>query len=232
MKKIMLLVALLCTSVLNGMEPESSVAEAMADRQTYHGQSYMEALSPEIKVMIVRILNSYNNNLSLEENLEIILENIKTLSQINWEFNAIMNDLYHNNSKGGFKLLVHMIAKKLNRQPCEIAKKFKTPAAEKYSGLCEKLRIKIKEGNIVEVKNLLDEGADIDGFPVLPAVMTSTRIPSFAMVKFLLERGANPFANTPRGVTALYILNDLHKGAHEYAQIKLLLEKAMQQWGQ
>lgn len=234
MKKITVLIAMFCVSVLNGMDSTSLYELPRTEPE----QSHMEALSPEIKVMITQVLNAYDNNLSLEKNIEIILNNIKTLSQVNREFYGIIYDEYYNNSKG-FKLLVHMIANKLTTQngkakkyPCDIAKKFNTPVANKYSELCEKLRSTLKKAQadkvkMQEVTKLLQEGADINGFPVLLAVVTGGSVPSFEMIRFLLNSGADPYATNYRGVTALRLFSDIHKSAHDYDKIRLLLQEAM-----
>jgi len=206
MKKIALLFLFLCANALSGMEQPKSVS----------------ILPPEVIEMIIVYVHAYDNP-------DAVIKAIKSLSLVDINFNTIINDMYSNPE--GFKVLVHMIANKFNKQPCEIANKFKTPAAEKYSDLCEKLRSTLKrlgaqEDKIEGVKKLLEEGADINGFPVLPAVMTGST-PSAEMIQFLLDNGANPNAKTPRGLTALDMFNDIHRRANEFEYIKALLEEAM-----
>ena len=67
----------------------------------------------------------------------------------------------------GFKILAHMIAKKFNMQPCDIASRFHTQVAKNYVEICTQLRNKLKAQDIAGVKQLLEQGADVNGFPTL-----------------------------------------------------------------
>ena len=97
MKKVFLLCALVCAGQMYGMESQ---------------QSYMEELSPEVKVMIIQALhNTYNPKLNSEENLKSIINAIKAMSEVNTELNAIVNYMYGNQKK--FTELVHILATSL-----------------------------------------------------------------------------------------------------------------------
>lgn len=119
MKNIFLLCAIMCASQLYGMEPE---------------QSHMEKLSPEVKTMIIGVLhNTYNPKFNSEEDLNNIVNAIKTMSEVDLEFNAIVKYIYNNQKK--FTKIIYTLAAKFNYTPSNIATKFKTPLAKKYVNL-------------------------------------------------------------------------------------------------
>jgi len=207
MKKIIALFIILGAHALNGMEPLDPAPP----------------LPPEITAMIVAYVHAYNNS-------DDVVKALQKLSVLDAHFNTIINDMYGN--PAGFKFLVHKIAKKFNKQPWDIASTFNTPAARRYINLCTELRNKLKAQDIEGVKQLLEQGADINGFPTLVAVMTATKMPKLEMIQLLLNQGANPYATTLRGVPALKIFNDMHRYSHEYWQIKTLLEEAMEKQAQ
>src|SRR6476660_2972139 len=97
MKKIVLLFTILCVGALNGMEqPQKGHYGGLAE------------LSPEIQVMIIQSLNTYDKNLTPEENLTNIVNAIKAMSETNKQLHAVVNDMYGNLK--GFTALVVILA--------------------------------------------------------------------------------------------------------------------------
>ena len=85
MKKIALLFTLLCAGALNGMEqPEQGHYVGLAE------------LSPEIQVMIIQTLNTYDKTFSPEKNLTNTVNAIKAMSETNKQLNEVVNDMYGN----------------------------------------------------------------------------------------------------------------------------------------
>ena len=109
MKKITLLFTLLCVSTLNGMKNSS-----------------MQSLPPEIQMHIITYINEYNN-------LDYIVNAIKSINLVDRKFNKLIYDAYGNQS--GFTMLAHTLANKFKTRPGTIAWALATPAAKQYLGL-------------------------------------------------------------------------------------------------
>jgi hypothetical protein len=205
MKKIALLLIILCAHALNGMEQPAPT------------------LPPEVIEVIVNQVYTYDDP-------DAMIKAIHKLSLFDTNFHTILNDMHGNPE--GFKILAHMIAKKFNMQPCDIASRFHTQVAKNYVEICTQLRNKLKAQDIAGVKQLLEQGADVNGFPTLVAVMASQKMPKVAMIQLLLKYGANPYATRLAGVTALQLFNDMHGASHEYDQIDALIRNAMKKQDQ
>lgn len=217
MKNIFLLCAIMCASQLYGMEPE---------------QSHMEKLSPEVKTMIIGVLhNTYNPKFNSEEDLNNIVNAIKTMSEVNLEFNAIVKYIYNNQKK--FTKIIYTLAAKFNYTPSNIATKFKTPLAKKYVNLTDKLEDAATNFNSEEVKNLIEQGADINAREMLQLVIIHYGRRNFDniynMIKLLLKHGANPSTKHPfSGATALDRVEEFSKyyTIAEKEQLITLLKEA------
>lgn len=204
-KLITLLFTIVCVSGLNGMEPLPEIED-------------IKQLPLELQEIIAQ-----NKQRMLQEETKLD-ELIKSIKGISASRGIRYDTLEH------FTNLVHILANKFRMYPCDIARKFKTPISIEYVNLCDQLREKLKKQDLEGIKQLLGKGADIEGFAVLPAVMTSTKSPSAEMIKFLLAQGANPFATTRSNKTALTIFIDMHPDFHQHAdlvEVYLLLHKAM-----
>jgi len=199
MKKVIMLFTVLCTITLNGMK------NLEQDRFTLE-HSHFKNLAPEIQVMIIQALNTYDN-------LDDIINIIKSASLTDWNLNQIINEIYSNKK---FTALVDTLANKfphITRQ--EIAKKFGTPIAKKYIDLSEKLKTDVNDEKPIEnIIQLINEGADAN-FTSPPIVYSSGhyRVPTalyFAamnsninVVKLLLDSGANPYYKDIHNKTVL-----------------------------
>lgn len=177
-------------------------------------------LPSELKQEIVHTALATSNN-----DLDKTIQMIEKLS-------ALHNVRYDNLED--FTKLVHLLAKKFDTTPDDIAQKFKqTSIAKKYHDLCKQLYRSILydsiENNITQV---IAQGADIDGFPTLFIAVRYRKDPD--IIQLLLNHGANPHRQSNdtrfKGQTALEILNDIRRFDYprdDYEQIKSLLENAM-----
>ncbi len=207
MKKIALLFTILCAGALYGMKRIQS-------RSKYGHYVSMAELSPEIQVMIIQALNTYDKNLNPEENLVNIINAIKAMSATNRQFNTIVNDIYGN--LAGFTALVHILGKKFNINTDVIATKFETPIAEKYIQLGQNLmKETVQLDPINKVVQLIEQGADVNystkGYTVTRPIFSlaneanyydaytplywAVRFSRHALVKLLLNAGAIPKSN-------------------------------------
>jgi len=212
MTKIALLFTLLCAGALNGMEnPE------------HDHHIGLEKLSPEIQVMIIQDLNTYDPNLSDKENLITVIKAINAISRTNQQLNAVVNNVYDNQKK--FTALVHMLADKSNKNRHSIAYTFKIPASKEYIRLARELFDAITNGNIDKVTQLITQGADVNyntraATPLLFTIMGENK--NAKMVKLLLDSGANPNFIHSNGTTLEHAqIWDISE------EIKKLLEDAM-----
>jgi ankyrin repeat protein len=144
MKKLLLLITF--CAMLNGME----------NPKREHGHYVgMEDLSPEIKVMIIQSLHTYDFP-------DDVIDAIKALSLTDKELNAIVNDMYGNQQ--GFAQLAHLLANKFGETTESIAKKFKTPAANHYLNLAKQVHNAISHADFNTALQLVKKGADVN-FP-------------------------------------------------------------------
>lgn len=195
MKRIVLLFTILCVNALNGME------------QGQH--NYWDYLPKELKQVIMHIL------VTTGDTIDEAVNNIKQASRINKELNQMLTG----NIKG-FTALVHILANKFNVSPIGVAGYFEIPIADKYKNLYDQLVNAVVEGNLVDIKRLIAEEADITaGQIIIPALRSKSKV---AVIKLLLENGANPF-ETLESVERKQSLRNFP----EYQQIKSLLEEAM-----
>jgi hypothetical protein len=152
MKKIALLFTIVCAGQLYGMEqPERGYYTGIAE------------LSPEIQVMIIQALNTYDSKLTPEENITKIVNAIKALSITNKQLHAVLSDMY--GDLKSFTLLVGTLAEKFPSISKEgIAKEFNTPMAKKYINLGHELLNFAELGNKnTEISKLIKEsGADVN----------------------------------------------------------------------
>jgi len=105
MKKIALLLTILCAGQLYGMENPN--------------QDGMAGLPPEVQVLIIQALKSGND-------LDAVIKGIKNASEISKSLKQIINAEYGDFSNlKGFTALAHMLAKKFPKEnPKTIAEKF------------------------------------------------------------------------------------------------------------
>ncbi len=213
MKKIALLLTIVCTSQLYtmkriyGMEPEPSY----------------ETLPPELKQEIINTALATNKKLSKK------IEMIKNLSAL--------HGVQYDNLKD-FTTLVHILNKELKVTTARIAMKFNTPTAEKYlmlgHNLSEAVRLDTQAAHD-KIADLIKEGADVNFidynyvFPLHRAMW----LLNTEGVNLLLNARANPQSllhfipsflqekrNKESGEKALVIKNLLEEAIKKYPQKK------------
>jgi hypothetical protein len=194
MKKIALIFTIVCAGQLYGMEPGH-----------YTG---LGDLPREVQSLIITYLHNYDN---LDDMITAITEASKGVGLVNNQLYGILNEqLYGKDKYTGpkeFTALIGMLQSKFptNRYRNEIAKKFNTPAAEKYMELNGKfIRDVINEGNseiaLKKAQELLDQGVDPNfswhrGSTSL--LREASNLSKYdenwkAIHKLLLDYGANP----------------------------------------
>ncbi len=138
MKKILLLLSILCAGVLNGMEQPVPAS----------------TLPPDVIKIIMLYVHTYDNP-------DDIITAIKKLSLVDTNFNVIINDIYGNTE--GFKALVHMISDKAGKSTEEIAKKFNTPTAKRYLNLAKQAtKLFFDEDKVNQINLLIKDGLDVN----------------------------------------------------------------------
>jgi len=217
MKKLTLLLTLLCASALNGMGPGYGHFRGLGD------------LPPEIQVMIIQTLNTYNT-------LDDVINAIKAISKTNQQLNAIVTEEYGNQKR--FNALVHTLANKFNTTTKTVAQKLGTLAAKIYITAGDILVQAIKNNSINHIIQAINAGADINysfntGHETLTPLLLAVTHEQADIVKLLLEKGANPnFIGshdviTERGLKAIDYLSMKKDNSEQKEKIKALLEEAM-----
>lgn len=221
--KIALLFTIICIAMLNGMTPQN--------RQPGHYGLGVGIVPSEVQ----NIINAYDN---AEDAILAIRTDILLGDQ---ELKRMVTDEFE------FNKLVHTLADKFNLSTNKIAHKFKTPVAEQYINLGNKLiyvvsqysqyekfsknSIKFKE-YIKEIINLISQGADInystDGHTTPLMIAMKVKVDS-AFIQFLLDVGADPSLTDSHGLSALdYVFTYYTFPPHpQKAEIKAMLKKAM-----
>ncbi len=226
MKKIALLLTLLCAGALNGMEqPE----------QGHYVGIGMENLPDDVKPIIITYLNQYNN-------LDDTIYAIKAVSLTNKSLNKMINEKYGNLK--GFTALVHMLAAKFpiifmgkedsrgfrsgyTSSPGKIANLFNTPTAKEYVNLGTTLLEAVKNNDINRITQLIKQGADVHYYhnDCISPLIQATYYGNAEIVKLLLDSGVNPnFNHNDTGIALEYIKRD----KPEAETIEQLLKAAME----
>lgn len=137
MKKLFLLCALTLISVsaLNGMEPEKP--------------NYMAMLPQEVRKLIVSALTQSNT-------IEEAINAIRSLTQTNKEFNAIINDPITT------RTIIRLLVQKFNAPSEYIAMKLSTPGSQQYIWLGVRLQTALSMKDFTRAEKLIKKGADID----------------------------------------------------------------------
>jgi len=182
MKKIALLLTIVCAGQLYGMEP--SVAEAMAGRPEKGNLGDFEQLPEEVHGVIVKALATSND-------LEQTIEAIKVASAL--------QGVQYDNLKD-FTTLVHILADKFDIPTAEVAQQFGTPMANTYYQLGSKLRHAVKvvqtEARYNEIIALIKDGADVnfsnDSKNFTPLNFALNNDFNVEVIKTLLNDGAKP----------------------------------------
>ena len=209
MKKIVLLFTVLCAGALNSMD------------HVKNGHTPLENLSLEAKNALTLAFET--------KNLDTVITTLKKISDTDDELynKAMFNILYVAKDKHAFKNLVHILARQFNMHPHKIAEKFKTPTSKKYVELYNELEKNvIDKQNIITIKKLIEGGVDVTANPNILFLAIFAENPKAAIIKLLLDHGANPYVTGSDGLTPLEFLNAARKNIPEYKQIKLLLEHA------
>jgi len=259
MKKIALLFTILCVGALNGMETEHIVklplelhkaivqtaleASSTVD-QTIKAIQNASAIHSGVKLNNAEAMNLLQK--TLPNNLTQAIDKVKNLQ---------------GTEPKDFTKLVHLLAKKFNISPYQVASLFNTPIAQKYIKLSEKLEPYVSHirdyGVNVEINNLISQGADVNFYnshkynysPLLNLAIGYTSSKSDILrVKQLINAGANPFLKDYESNTALDKVLSLIKfwekeweqrrnpGAKEHIEnlktIQPLIEEAMKNYQQ
>jgi hypothetical protein len=225
MKKIALLLIIVCAGNLYGME--------QAEKGHYTG---IAELSPEIQVMIIQALNTYDNNLSTEENITRIVNAIKAINATNKQLHGVVTDIY--GDLKGLTALIGTLAEKFpstSRKDIAkqlIANKFNTELAQEYLSLADRLFQFIVFSYPEQVTQLIKEGADVNYSDSYSSLLFYA-LKDVEMVKLLLDFGANPYLQHPNWGTVFdvvkgYIKQAIHKNDEVWLKklnvIKALLE--------
>ena len=209
MKKVALLFIILCAGTLNAMEPERDIL-----------MGTWQNIPLEVKPLIITAIAQSGNNLNEA------IKNIVRFSQVNKELNKMINDMYGNPK--GFKNLVHILAKRFDMKPAYVVGEFNTPAAGIYQKLAFELATIVLSGDVAGAANVIAQGTDATGGLLGLYFNRAEQPPTYAMVKLLLENGADPLDISPYAPkNALEFFNIDWQNAPEYEQIKTLLENAI-----
>lgn len=189
MKKIAVLLTILCVGQLYGMERDGMERE----QGNYMGVS-IEDLPLNIQSLIM-----YPNTNDADKNYTNLEKIIRTI--IMTSKSKQLNDNPYDNQRG-FTALVHMLGHKFNINPSTVAYMFKTPIAKEYRRLGDNLIASLnerKKNNIKseDITNLINQGADVNynafkGFPTNWTPLDRAIISlDLEMVKLLLKNGAD-----------------------------------------
>jgi hypothetical protein len=217
---------LFCAHQLYGMEQQPSYQTSPKELTTREILDIYKALPIELKRDI--IISALAANGDIDQAVDTI-ENTSMLYGV--QFDKLFNNLKD------FTALMNVLAKKfptISRR--EIAKKFTTPIARTYINLYDELKTNVYAGNIKGAKKAIEQGADVKAGIILhTALLPKNYQPSTAMIKLLLEYGADPFIKNDSGKNALEFLTIVRKDLEAYydfskecEKIKPLLEEAMQ----
>jgi hypothetical protein len=208
MKKIALLLTILCASQLYGMEKEKPELNP-----AIWGQA---ELPNDTKILIIMALAQSGDNINEA------IKNIETASRINKASNTMVNI----NNLQGFTKIVHMVADKFDKSPYYVANLFTIPIAQKYIKLGNALVSYIKDHNVKtdDIVQLINQGADVNYYDDFGSAPLATTIMNsdLKMVQLLLNSGANPEERHLWLAEALY-----NKSYPETITIKELIEDAM-----
>jgi len=142
MKKIVLILTLVCAGALTGMEV------------TKPGRYVLwEDMPEDVKSLIVMYLHK-------SDTLKEAIYNIKAASLINKELSILVNKMYGNQK--GFATLMHILADKFGETTEAIAEQFGTPAAKVYLDLANQLNVAIGNIDFDTAMQLIQQGADVN----------------------------------------------------------------------
>lgn len=221
MKKITLLLTILCASQLYGMEIEKPKIKSGYDSYI-STLLYGRGLPTDVQGIIIA---SLNQNLSLKDAIEFI----KIASMTNKELNKMINL----NDLKGFTNIVHILAHKFNMPTLNIAEQFNSPISKKYIELVELainfVKMHGKETYLFNewIKNGLDVNATWSN-DRMSLLMYASFYGNKPVVKLLLESHANPHYKNNNGKTALDFLLSSHLPIKYPEDIEQLLRDAMQ----
>ncbi len=238
MKKIILLLTMLCVSQLYGMEqPKKELSLLEAEN--------IGGLPKELQDRITQTAIASSNNLD---------EAITIIKKLSTSFGVRYDKLFNNLED--FTQLVHKLADKFKISTIEVAKPFRTPISQKYDILTFRAKERMNDWDALWVKGstedkknklyaslnqLINEGLDVNmtygNNSLLMHITSQTKSPM--LVKLLLDAGADPHYKNDKGKTALdlvrfassYPWNSVEHQVN-YATIIKLLEDAMQKQSQ
>jgi hypothetical protein len=150
MKKMVLLVTMVCAGQLYGMGD-------------------MSKLPKEVQVLVIQALNS-------GKDIDATINAIKTASRTSKALNQMINEQYNYNNLKGFDALVDVFAKKFPALSHRlIAEKFNTPISKKYveiNSVCTWLLVKLKqdkdERDFAKAKELIRQGEVDPNYKEIP----------------------------------------------------------------
>lgn len=209
MKKLILLLTMICAHQLYGMEP-----------------SY-ESLPPELKQEII------NKALAASNTSSEAIQNLKKLSIMHGiEFDKLFN-------LKDFTKLAHVLADTFEEGDMNvIATLFDTPIAKKYLALATKLLMAIKAENLNTITQCIEDGADVNivAYDQMKNTITPLQIAALfrsnpEVVQLLLNHGANPYTTAgayEHRKTVLDWLREFKSTSNESRAIIQMLKEAMQ----
>ena len=142
MKKMILLVIMVCAGQLYGMGD-------------------IGKLPKEVQVLVIQALNSSND-------IDSIINSIKVASSTSKALNQMINEQYGLNNLKGFTTLAGILADKASRLGNTalgnfgIARKFNTPVAKEYIDLGNQFvaLLKAENADLAKIKELINKGLD------------------------------------------------------------------------
>lgn len=136
MKKIILLLTLLCTSQLYSMAIPQ-------------GPDYIAVLPQDVKQYILLILTQSST-------MEEAIQTIRSLTQTNKEFNALVNEPIT------MRTIIRLLVQKFNAPSEYIAQQLNTSGSQQYVALSLQLMHALWQHDWTAAENLLKTGADVD----------------------------------------------------------------------
>jgi len=205
MKKIALLLTILCAGALKAMEPKKP--------QPGHSGLGMGYVPSEVQ----SIINTYKN-------VDDAILVIKAVSLRDEDLKRIVNEEFE------FAKLIHVLADTFNLSTRAIAEKFETPGARLYINLGDTLIAAASKNYSKAIAHLITQGADVnynDNNNITPLMAAVKEQADSALIQLLLDVGADPHLKDGNRCSVLDYMYWAYLGHPEKLEIKQILQNAM-----